>query len=110
MLGFWNCHKCCGTAKKIVTLGGIKLKKRSWEEKCYYMPCLAHKDCTHAADIGSVKNRRISLLLESGSSHSFISQALAKKLRLTTSLFSETRITVVNEDKIACNQVVKEFK
>lgn len=59
---------------------------------------------------GSIKNRQVSLLLDSGSSHSFISSALVKQLRLNPSPFSEVGVTVANGEKIPCNQVVEGVK
>lgn len=56
---------------------------------------------------GMIKNRRVNLLLDSGSSHSFISQALVKQLKLPIRSCNEMQITIANGEKIQCNQVVE---
>lgn len=53
---------------------------------------------------GHVKNAHISMLLDSGSTHNFISQALVRKLQLTTEPCSPIKVTVANGDSLQCDK------
>lgn len=59
---------------------------------------------------GSIKGRNVSILVDSGSTHNIISQALAKQLQLKTNPCSAFDITVANGEKVRCETVLDEVK
>lgn len=59
---------------------------------------------------GSIKGKRMSILIDSGSTHSFLSQTVVKQLKLKTGNCHDTTITVANGNKLSCNQVIEGAK
>ncbi|WOH05104.1 hypothetical protein DCAR_0624517 [Daucus carota subsp. sativus] len=59
---------------------------------------------------GNMKGKKVSILIDSGSSHSFISQSLVKHLKLHTNSCNEVDVTVANGEKLKCSQVADGVK
>ncbi|KAL8135097.1 hypothetical protein AgCh_009933 [Apium graveolens] len=59
---------------------------------------------------GLMMKRRISILIDSGATHSFISQGLVKQLKLPTRSCDKFNVTVANGDKIPCSRMVEYAK
>lgn len=59
---------------------------------------------------GKIKNRPISILIDSGSTHNFIAQGLAKQLRLPLNTCKPFTVTVANGDKLSCDTVSSNVK
>lgn len=58
---------------------------------------------------GQVKNRTISMLLDSGSTHNFISQALVKELQLNIEPCLPIKVTVTNGENLNCVRKINQF-
>lgn len=58
----------------------------------------------------TIKVRKVSILLDSGSSHSFISQDLVKEIKWSVSKCTNALVIVANVDKLSCNKVVENVK
>uniref|UniRef100_A0ACD6AAU5 Uncharacterized protein n=1 Tax=Avena sativa TaxID=4498 RepID=A0ACD6AAU5_AVESA len=56
-----------------------------------------------------VGNQTVLLLIDSGSSHSFIDQNMVNQLNLTTHKMAATRVKVANGEVVMCNKVVPAF-
>ena len=59
---------------------------------------------------GTIKSRTVTLLVDTGSTHSFISQQLVKQLRLPVTPCEGFTVTVASGDKLHCNQLVQGVK
>lgn len=59
--------------------------------------------------LGMVNNTTVSMLVDSGSTHNFISQAAAKRLGLHLSLCTPVEVTVANGAVLACTLQVDNF-
>lgn len=60
--------------------------------------------------LGAIKGRTVSILVDSGSTHNFIPQALVKQLQLTTAPCNSFDITVANGERILCSTVLEEVQ
>lgn len=58
---------------------------------------------------GKVKNKQISMLLDSGSTHNFISQSLVKACGLKTEPCKPMVVTIANGEKIKCDKQIMNF-
>lgn len=58
---------------------------------------------------GQGKGKPISMLLDSGSTHNFISQTLVKKIQLTTEPCFPIKVTVENGETISCKRKITQF-
>lgn len=56
---------------------------------------------------GQLQGRNVSILIDSGSTHNFMSQNLAKQLQLSQQPCSPFSITVANGEKLNCDTLVK---
>lgn len=54
-----------------------------------------------------MKNKNVSILIDSGATHNFISQGLMKQLKLSTSNCDNFTVTVANEEKLQCSKIVE---
>lgn len=63
--------------------------------------------CSNTVKIkGKLKHKTISILIDSGSTHNFISQGLVKQLKLPTTPCSVFNICVANGEKLTCSSKV----
>lgn len=59
---------------------------------------------THTIKVkGQIKNRAITILVDSGSTHNFISQGLAKQIKLPTRTCNPFNVNVANGEKLVCD-------
>lgn len=58
---------------------------------------------------GQVKNKTISMLLDSGSTHNFISQALVKELQLNIEPCIPIKVTMANGETLNCVRKINQF-
>lgn len=58
---------------------------------------------------GQSKNHYLSMLLDSGSTHNFLSESLVKKCQLITEPCSPIKVTVANGDTIRCEKMISKF-
>lgn len=58
---------------------------------------------------GEVNNRRIQLLIDSGSTHNFLDLAMATKLGGKTEQVLPLRVLVANGSEMSCNRICKDF-
>lgn len=54
---------------------------------------------------GLIKGQKINILIDTGSSHSFLSQSLVKQLKLKTNICKEVSVVVADGSKLMCSQV-----
>lgn len=59
---------------------------------------------------GWLKNKPISVLVDSGSTHNFIAQSLVKQLRLPVTPCSEFKVQVANGEKLSCSSKIDNIK
>lgn len=59
---------------------------------------------------GQVHNSFISLLLDSGSTHNFVAQALVKKHQLKTEPCTPFKVIVANGETIQCDKMISNFE
>lgn len=59
---------------------------------------------------GYCKKKRLSVLVDSGSTHNFLDAMVAKGMGCLTQLISAHRVLVANGDKLHCNAVCKGFE
>lgn len=58
--------------------------------------------------IGSwIKNRRVIILIDNGSTHNFINQEIARKLNLKATLIEPIHVRVANGDRLTCAYICK---
>ncbi|XP_076915407.1 uncharacterized protein LOC143574750 [Bidens hawaiensis] len=60
--------------------------------------------------IGSMGTRTLHILVDSGSTHNFIDQNLATKLKITTQEVKSMKVTVANGNQLTCQNMCKDFK
>lgn len=58
---------------------------------------------------GTLKGNTINILIDSGSTHNFISQHLIKKLNLSSQPYSPFSIIVANGDKLQCESMLDDI-
>lgn len=59
---------------------------------------------------GRVNNRKLQILVDSGSTHNFLDITIAEKIGCTTKPIPPIRVMVANECEMACNRGCKGFK
>lgn len=60
--------------------------------------------------IGCYKKKRLSLLVDLGSSHNFLDATVAKGVGCPTQLISAHKVLVANIDRLTCSSICKEFE
>lgn len=55
-----------------------------------------------------IKHRRVIVLIDSGSTHNFVSQEIAKKLQLMATTVEPFKIRVVNRESLECDIMYKD--
>lgn len=59
---------------------------------------------------GSIGTKILQILVDSGSTHNFVSIALAKKMRCPIKTVDELDVTVADGNKLGCSQLCKDFQ
>lgn len=59
---------------------------------------------------GDVKNNRLQLLIDSGSTHNFLNDSTTDKIGCRTMEVPLLKVLRANDSEMACNQVCKDFK
>lgn len=59
---------------------------------------------------GSIQGHKVNILVDSGSSHSFISEVLAQQLKGVSPLHSALTVQVANGDKVTCSKQMLQAK
>jgi predicted aspartyl protease len=57
-----------------------------------------------------VKNQALVILLDSGSSHTFLNKALTQKLQLSISLIAPMAVKVADGASLSCSAEVRQFE
>lgn len=59
---------------------------------------------------GEVNNKRLQLLIYSGSTHNFLYESMADKLGCRTEQVAPLKVLVANDNEMSCNRVCKNFQ